>query len=363
MVMEWPGFFPIPVTVEAALDGWRQRIAHIEEEETRHFAGLPYIEGVAVIGSIGRRTPWPCSDVDLLVVVDLPRGRDAEDLVLQEEQKRNARLYRLGIVNSVEAYHWVFSQEDIVRDVGADEDAFIRTLEHQHWLGTVLKAHGGRAVYDPSGLLGQFLDRCNRVFETDRFGRLWLKKMIAYGEESLRSAGTHASAGNWASASLEILRVAYQRLPCGAYAMWRRLPESSGRAVSRFLRAAEEEHNPEVADLYLKTSRLEENVMFERFASLPPEAKKERDLALEIRQGSGETTDELSVTRDLLNASLWEAVVRDGSDGPRPVWTGVTGDRDQVGRQLEAAHALVACLSGKRTGKPLSPADADKPRG
>lgn len=355
----WPGFLPIPITAEAALDGWRERIALVEEEETRHFASLPYITAVAVIGTVGRGTPWPCSDVDLLAVVDTPRGRDAEPLVVREETERNAALYRRGVVNPVEVRHWLFGREHIARDVKADEDAFFGTLEHQHWLGTVLKAQGGRAVHDPDGLLGRFLDRCNRAFGTERFRRLWLKKMAGYCEEALRAALAHAGACNWAAASREILRVGYQRLPCGAYARWGRLPESSSRAVSHFLRVAEEEQDTETARLCLTAARLEEDTVAERFDSLPLEAKRERDVVLAIRRGWDETTDELSVTRDFVNALLAVALDRDRNDALEPVWTGVTDDGGQVRRQLAAFQDVLDRLSRWTMGQQPRGADAE----
>ena len=50
-----------PATV---LANWRQRLGRVAEEETAYFASLPYVRGVAVIGTVGRGTAWPLSDVD-----------------------------------------------------------------------------------------------------------------------------------------------------------------------------------------------------------------------------------------------------------------------------------------------------------
>ena len=342
---KWPGFLPISITAEAALKGWQERIARVEHEETRYFASLPYVTGLAVIGTVGRGTTWPCSDVDLLAVVEAPRARDVESLIRREENERNAALYRRGIVNPVEVHHWLFSREHVVRDVEADEDAFYRTLEHQHWLGTVLKAQGGRVVHDPDGLLGQFLGRLNRVFETDRFRQMWLRKYVGYCRDALGAASEHAEGGHWGAASRETLRIAHQRLPCTAYAKWGRVPESSSRAVSHFLRIADEEGERETAKLCLIASRLEEDVLAERFDAMPLEAKRERNVVLEIRRGWDEATDELSVTRDFVNASVWEALARDRSDPLEPVWTGVTDDEVQARRQLAAFRGVVDRLA------------------
>jgi len=307
---------------------------------------------VAVVGTVGRGTAWPCSDVDLLALVDESSGIDAEALLIEEEDERNASLYRRGVINPTEIRHWLFTAEHVCRAIEADDNAFYRSLEHQHWLGTVLKAQGGRVLHDPDGSLARFIARLERVFATERFRQLWLRKYVSYCQEALRAAAAHADAGRWAAASSETLRIARQRLPCTAYAMWHRLPESGSRAVSRFLSAAAEEGDAETAESYLIAARLEADAVAERFASVPPAGKKERNVVSAIRRASGEAIDELSVTRDFLNVLLWRPVVRDHGDGPRPAWTGVTDDADQVRRQLEAIRSLVARFSGELTDCP-----------
>ncbi|HUW83803.1 MAG TPA: hypothetical protein VMZ31_13525 [Phycisphaerae bacterium] len=344
MAMEWPDYPWAELSADAVLDGWRERIARVASEESHHFALLPYVRGVAVIGGVGRGSHWPCSDIDMLIAADAWRGRDPEDLVRAEEHKRNDRLYQQGIPNDIEASGWVVLARDLSEAVTESDDAFFARLEHPHWLGIVIKSAGARATHDFGGCVHAFLDRCNETFYTDRFAQLWLHKVITYCTEQLGIAERHIRDGRHMQGSLDILRTTYQRLPAGAYAIWRKIPQSSARSVTRFLRVAGEAGDSTVAALYLAASRLAEQTVWERFAAVPLRGRQMRDLMWTIRRGAGEELDELSVTRDVLNLSLWTTVITDSSDGPRPAWTGATPDPGKVLRQFEAARTLLDWL-------------------
>ena len=92
---DWSQLLASWITAEQTLDGWQQRIANVERQECAYIASLPYVKGVAVIGSVGRGTPWPLSDVDLLVVAECHEGRDPQPLIRVEEKQRNVRLHAL----------------------------------------------------------------------------------------------------------------------------------------------------------------------------------------------------------------------------------------------------------------------------
>ena len=344
MTIEWPDQEWTELTATAILDGWRGRIARVEVEESEYLAQLPYVKGLAVIGSVGRGSPWPLSDIDLLAVADEWQDRDPEELIRQGEHRRNDRLHRQGIPNVIEPSEWVVLGRELADAASESGEAFLSRLEHPHWLGIVIKAEGGRAVYDPDGHVRAFLRRCNDTFYTDRLVQLWLHKVVTYCGKLLAAAEEHLQDGENMPASLDILRTTYQQLPAGAYAVWRKVAQSSARSVTRFLTAATEAQERTIQELYLAASRLEERTVWERFDTVPPEGRQMRDLMWEIRRGAGEELDELAVTRDTLNLSLWETVITRSSDGPRPAWTGATRDRGEVEAQLEAARAFLDWL-------------------
>ena len=42
---------------------WRERVAQTETAAIAHLGELPYVTGLAVIGSVGRGDPWRAGDV------------------------------------------------------------------------------------------------------------------------------------------------------------------------------------------------------------------------------------------------------------------------------------------------------------
>jgi len=345
---EWPIKPPehhwVEMTAEEILDNWRKRIERVASEESDYLAALPYVKGIAVVGGTGRCTPWPLSDVDMLTVADVWKGRDPEELIRQVERERNACLAKRGIPNDIEPSEWVVLARDLCAAVTESEDAFFSRIEHPHWLGIVIKAQGGRVFHDLGGKLQAFLQRCNDTFHTDRFINLWVDRITTYCGKLLSSAESLIRDGNYMEASIEILRTTYQKLPAGAYAIWRVVPQSSARSVTRFLAAAKQIGDSATADLYLAASRLDEATTWDRFAAVPSEGRKARDLMWAIRRGAGEDVDELSSTRDILNLSLWKTIISNSSKGTRPRWTGATSDPDEVKAQYEAARGLLEWL-------------------
>jgi predicted nucleotidyltransferase len=338
------------MTADEVLLGWRDRIERVAAEESEHLARLPYVKGIAVIGGTGRGSAYPLSDVDMLTVVEARGGEDAEDLIRQVERERNARLAKQEIPNDIEPSEWVVLAQDLCQAVTESEDAFFSRLKHPHWLGVVIKAVGGRVFHDATGHLPTFLRRCNDTFYSTRFVQLWVQKVTTYCGKLLREAEGLIGRGDFMEASLEILRTTYQQLPAGGYAVWRVVPQSSARSVSRFLAAAAQARSSAIAEQYLAASRLDESTALDRLAAVPLEGKKARDLMWQVRRGAGEDVDELSVTRDILNLSLWKTVITDSTKGPRPRWTGATCDAGEVQTQYEAARGLLEWLCEQQDG-------------
>jgi hypothetical protein len=320
----------------------------VEAEEAAYFGSLPYVRGLAAIGSAGRGTAWPLSDLDLLVVADFWQGEDPEWPIRREEKERIGRLHAAGIPNDIEAGNWVLTSEDVRAAVDGDEDTFFSMLDHPHWLGIAIKSEGARVTHDFDGYVKRFVERCNRALWTDWFEKLWLRMAADDAKEGVEEGRSHLQDGDAAAASLALILAAHV-MTGGMYGAWRRLPESISRGVTRFLRVAEEMGEQEVASHFLCAARLNGDEVGERFAATPPAGQRERDVWLAIRRGSGEILDELAATRDLLHTTLWVAATLERSlSAPYPQWTGVTSDERIVRRQLEAAEAMLARLERAR---------------
>ena len=347
MAVEWEAMRWDWVTPELALREWRERIARVAEEEAAHLASLPYVDGVAVIGSVGRGSAWPLSDVDLLVVARFWEGRDPEYPIREVEEERRLRLQGLKIPNDLEAANWVLLTEDVAAAREEQEEAFLRRLEHPHWLGIVIKGQDARVLHDTDGHTAAFVERCDGAFGSAGFRELWLGRVVGDAREELASAEAHLARGERGRASAEAMAAAHT-MTGGAYAVWGKIPQSLTRSVTRFLAAAEEAGDGVMGERFLAAARLGGEETRRRQAAAPPAGQREREVALAIRRGAGEDVDELGVTRDLLQATFWLQVgMAADRSGPYPEWTGVTEAEEEVGVQLEAARGMLGRLESE----------------
>jgi predicted nucleotidyltransferase len=344
VAIQWPQPWLEWLTPETALENWPERIERAAAEEAAHLAGLPYVKGVAIIGTVGRGTPWPLSDIDLLVVADYWRGQRPHGLIEAVEQERNRRLHAARIPNEVEARLWTILPHYITQAVSGDEGSFVSIFDHWPMLGIPMKAQGGTVVADCDAQLGRFIKRCNRLVFSDRFVHTWLRTVTGEESEKLKSAADLIGEADWTRASLEILR-ATQGMTAGIYGMWRRVPESLMRCVSRLLATARDMGDEAMGESFLTAACLSEEDTWGRFASVPSSGRCERDRHLAIRQGAAEDVDELGATRDLLHSVSYLDVWRDErATGPYPEWSGVTGDKARVRAQFDAAEEILRRL-------------------
>ena len=347
MGAEWESVWSAWLTVELALDEWRERIEGVAAEEAAHLASLPYVQGVAIIGSVGRGSEWPLSDIDLLVMAESPDGRRPSASIREVEAERNGRLRALRIPNEVEAGLWAVLPEIVAAAAECEVDAFVEVYGQWPWLGFPSKLCGGRVVADEDGRLGEFVGRWGDAVFSDRFVEVLAEAMIEEAGRELAQAAALAQSGKHAHASAFVIRTTYM-MTAAAYALWRRLPQSLSRGVTRFMAAATEAGGPAIADLFLAASRLTEDETWERLQMLPPEGRRERDLVWQVRQGCGEVVGELGATRDFLYDPCMDATSEGAS--PRAPWHGVSDRAEAVAEQLDAAHEMVRRLERARYG-------------
>ena len=332
-------------TPEFILDGWRQRIARLADRETAYFADLPYVRGVAAIGTVPRGTVWPLSDVDVLTVVDTSQAEDPAARIRAEETQRNHRLRDARIPNEVETRYWVLLTDDVLA-ANASEDAFFELVTRPYRWGVVFKAHGGRAVKDFDGQLRRFLDTCQRVAFGERFLRFRLDARIAQVSHALEAAHDSAERGQCTVANARAL-VAAHDMTTELYLTWTKLPESLTRSVTRLLSAAADAGEPETGELFLTATGLTREEAWRRFAATPSWAAHERDVLLAVRHGIGEEIDELEATRDLLHVSSYLAL-RGVDAGPYPEWISATNTQETATARLQAAERLLKRLQQAR---------------
>ena len=353
MSLDWPQELPdwVVPPPDIALRNWRERVARVCEEECAYFARLPYVRGLAVIGSVGRGDPWPLSDIDMLVVAERVEGEHPNAAVRREEQKRNDRLHAAGIPNDVEASIWTVTPEEIEPALSGDVLVFLGKVGDLpwSWQAFLTKAHGGQAVVDAAGQLGRFIERCGHVLFSSRLLGITRRQTIDDMEARQAEVCELMAGGHWSAASLGLMRMAHE-ISTFLLLCWGRVPQSISRSASRFLSAAKRAQRTDVARWLLDAVRLRPEQTMERFIGLPRAATVERNRLLAIRVGSGEDVDELAVTRDLLHVRFWVDVCRSSQlGGPFPKWTGVAEAPEDVGAQYQAVNCLLQALQNVLT--------------
>ena len=351
--MAWANMWWDWITPELVLEDWRQRIERVAQEEASYFGGLPYVTGVAVIGTVGRGDPWPLSDVDLLIVTDLPHDRDAQEVIRRVEMERRQRLERARIPVEVEAYLWAAIRSDeLAQAAGECHAAFLRRVSHWYWRGVVIKAQGARVIVDSDGQLTRFVERCNETVYSDGFLAQWVQTDIDGASENLSRCKEAANRGEWEQASVEGL-LATGHLVHGHYGVWRRVPQSITRFVTRFEAAADEAAEGRAAQSFMLAARLGDEDVERRFESQPPSHQKERDVVFEIRGRTEEGINVMAVTRDLLHATA-HIGRKAATSGPDDGWEHIAHNRRTVETQLDALEELLGRLRSGHPGMPVA---------
>jgi len=343
MAIEWGRPWDEWKTPELILRDWRARLERLAEQEGECFARLPGVLGVALIGTVPRGTAWPLSDVDILTVVEPERGADVESWVCAEEARINRRLAEGSVPNEIEARYWV-RREDSLRSANATEGGLFEFLARPNQAGIAFKAPGGRAVADFEGQVCAFIGRCERVVFGRRFVHLCLDGQIGAETARLAVASELARAGQGAAANALALLAAHE-MTAALHLLWRSLPESLSRAVTRMLGLAAA-NEAWIGEAFLTAAGLTEEETARRFEAAPVWAACERDVLLAVRCGAGEEIGELDVTRDLLHVTSYLAAR--GGGGQCPLWLSARNTLADARERLRAARSLVEYLTAAR---------------
>jgi predicted nucleotidyltransferase len=331
------------LTPELALDDWRARIERVAEEESRFFAQLPYAKAVAVIGSVGRGEPWPLSDVDLLLITDLPGDTNAQAVVGEVEAERRKRLEDARIPVEVEADLWAALRlTELAEACQEDDDSFLHRMEHWYWRGIVTKSQGARVVKDTSGYLKRFLERSKDLFKSSRFRDSWLGVELGEASDAVQSGTEAIRQQDWQEAAWKLLSLT-GNIICGCYAAWSVGPQSLVRCITMFEKVAEAEASQPLASLVTRLARLDEADCSSRLDSLPAAGRHEIDVVYEIRRETESGVSRLSVARDMLHATA-QIQRKSPTSGTWDGWEHLDHHGSSVGTQRDAAQQLIGYL-------------------
>ncbi|MFC1736853.1 nucleotidyltransferase domain-containing protein, partial [Candidatus Hydrogenedentota bacterium] len=303
-----------------------------------------YVRGVAVIGSVGRGTQWPLSDVDLMVVTDLPEDENPQRAIHEEQVKRIKRLEEARNPVTVEADLWAaFRLKDIEAAVEESDEEFLSRLEHWRWQGTLIKAQGAKVYKDHGRYLSRFIERCNRMFRTEAFTALWLRSELDSAKEKVSLSQDTIEAANYPEAALHLLSATHHGMMGGCYAMWSKIPQSLTRCITRFENAARDAGGLWALQSILELGRLGEEDAWKRFLALPEECRKTTEIVFQMRRQTGEDVSMLDVVRDNLHASAHHDTHSAQANFTHG-WESLSHTSEGVQIQLEKAAELVNCF-------------------
>jgi hypothetical protein len=300
------------------MNRWRELLDERLEEAAASLGAVPGVRGLVLGGSVGRGEPWPLSDIDLLPIVstgtDAPAEIERRRAVLVDWWAASGRAQTLDV-------GWLsFSEEEVVRVVGAGASGAAERMSDPRWFHALDKAYGGRGVHDPRGLAGGFA----RWASATRFDpavvlarvRVCRDQMLASRER----AGDAAREDDRVVATV-YLRDAARSLQLVLVDQWGERLGSMAREWTRFEHIAKRHGRAELAATLAWVAGADADQAGER-AQLAPAWLKERiDLAYRARLEVCEGVTAKQNARDQLAA--FSVLVARRRRAPWGDWTGV----------------------------------------
>ena len=234
---------------------------------------------------------------------------------------------------------------DRLRTASVDEDGLLEFLARPRQAGTAFKVPAGRVLADFEGVTGAFIRQCERAVFGERFVGLMLDCDVP-GLAARLDAASELARGRDCAAANALTLVAAHEVTAALYLLWRELPESISRAVTKLLGLAEA-HEGWIGEAFLTAVGLTEDETRRRFEAAPGWARHERDVLLAVRRGAGEDVDELDVTRDLLHVTSYLAA-RGDPQSRCPQWLSACNTLGDARERVRAARSIGDYLAARR---------------
>jgi hypothetical protein len=219
---------------------------------------------------------------------------------------------------------------------------FLQRLRNGYWRGLAVKCQGARVVKDTGRYLARVVERFNKAVFSDAFVLCSLDAHVAKAQGQIDAAAEAQGKGAYAAASVALLK-SVTSLTSGCYAVWRTVPQSLMRYMTRFRHAAERVGQSSVSEVIMRLARVNDDDCLKRCESVPERGRREIDMMCAIRQETEPGIERLAVVRDLLHATAHlkrHDPVCDLLDG----WQCLEHNEETVARQHEAAETVLQYL-------------------
>jgi len=321
------------------LADWRAVLSRRIEQVRKELTEIDGLPAAVLSGSHGRGSPWPLSDIDVILIAETGREEEVREAVEAVRVRLIAAWAKEGWWTGLDAGRLLFSVDEVDR-VAADGRTPVLALDDSRWFHTMDKAFGGRPLLDDAeGRAARLAtwattSRFDPEVVRERSFRLWQEATAA-----LEAGHQAADVGDSLRGTLALWRVV-QLIQIAMMGRWGLRDNSLGRFGSRFAAAAAERGLTSVAAELDALSGLDAESVLRRGLVAPAWVSLRHDRSFRARREIGEEIDALADLRDTLRVSArYDALKYTGPDFPN--WLEVVTERDDLRRRLDTVGWIV----------------------
>lgn len=328
---------------ESFLADWKGYLERRVATAVATFAAVTGVRGLLLAGGVGRCTPWPLSDIDLLPIYDDDRFEAARDEVERLRLRLLEPWIDEGWWTGLDIGRLAFRHGEVAQALELSGPAVTALLHDDRWYHALDKGYQGRAVYDPDNLAVPL----SHWFTRHRFEPSVVRLRLRRTQREVLAADCDMQAsvvdGDLLGATTE-LRSAVKWLQTWKLEDWGERDASLGRIGTRFERLAIAHGHAGLPETLNELSALDTGSVERRMAVAPGWVGERHDRSWRARRYVGEDLTRLQDARDTLRVcSLYAA--RRVTEPPYPAWLAIPTETQHLADQAARLATLIDQLS------------------
>ena len=324
--------------VDDYLEVWRDTLEERAYQAVQKLSVIPGVSGLILAGSIGRGTPWPLSDIDILAIYEQDKAEKAKKRVAAVRSELMDRWVSEGFRTSLDMGSIVFTDTEVESALRMDDTEIVELLEEPRWMHGMDKGFHGKAIYDPNG----WADALIGWFGNWRYRESVISFRIGKRRSNRDTCFTQAI--HWLDNPEKILEAAWAvdgAIGGTAVLMMEQWQDrgSFSRGWTFFERRAAQEGVRDVALRLAELAHLGSEKVKERMLVAPVSVQERHRLSWQARKLIGEDVTQEQDARDVLNV-LSTLEFRYG-EPPFGRWTGIDLVPDSLRKRLAQLRELI----------------------